>query len=109
MTIRLQYELSRSFEKNAPELKALLSGQMPSFGTGVLESSTFNEIPVFVFHDIEPKQFEYQLLYLRDNNYQTLNADELEQLAHDGMNNGRKVALTFDDAAWTFWAYAFPL
>jgi peptidoglycan/xylan/chitin deacetylase (PgdA/CDA1 family) len=109
MTIRLQYELRRSFEKNAPELKALLRGQMPSFVTEVLKSSTINEIPVFVFHDIEPKQFEHQLLYLRDNNYQTLNADELEQLAHDGMSNGRKVALTFDDATWTFWAYAFPL
>jgi peptidoglycan/xylan/chitin deacetylase (PgdA/CDA1 family) len=68
-----------------------------------------DEIPVFVFHEVAPRRLETQLLYLRSNGYCTLDADELEAAAKGGIRKEREVALTFDDATWTFWMYAYPL
>ena len=67
------------------------------------------EVPVFVFHEVRPERLEAQLHFLRSNGYRTLDAEELEASIHGNMEKGRHVVLTFDDATWTFWAYAFPL
>jgi hypothetical protein len=94
--------------KNGPEVRALLTGGMPAF---VTRSTVSDRVPVFFFHGVEPALFEAQLRYLRANGYRTLDADELEARlrGETGRGAGREVALTFDDATWTFWAYAFPL
>jgi peptidoglycan/xylan/chitin deacetylase (PgdA/CDA1 family) len=101
--------LGRSFEKNAPEIKAFLTGQMPSFVTQRRGSTLLGEVPVLVFHDVEPEILDTQLLYLRSNGYRTLDAEALQVAAQGSMSKRRQVALTFDDATWTFWAYAYPL
>lgn len=88
--------------RNADELRAWGTGRIPSF---VVRDARPSAIPVFTFHDVTPQGFERQLLYLRDNGYRTVGADEA---ADPGLPEGR-VALTFDDATWSFWAYAFPL
>lgn len=109
MMHRLKNSLHRSLEKNAPEVKAFLAGQMPSFLTGIRGTDRFSEVPVFVFHEVEPESLERQFVYLRSNGYSTMTADELEEAARGGRGNGREIALTFDDGTWTFWTYAFPL
>jgi peptidoglycan/xylan/chitin deacetylase (PgdA/CDA1 family) len=106
---KLSRRLRRSFEKNASEAKAFLTGQMPSFITQRAKSTSLDEVPVFVFHDIDAKWFEAKLLYLRSNSYRTLDANELEAVYRREMREGPAVCLTFDDATWTFWAYAYPL
>lgn len=75
---------------------------MPTF---VIRNARPFSIPIFTFHDVEPESFERQLLHLKDNDYRTVDADE----ATDRGPADDRVALTFDDATWTFWAYAYPL
>jgi peptidoglycan/xylan/chitin deacetylase (PgdA/CDA1 family) len=106
---KLQACLRRSLEKNAPEVRAFLTGQIPSFVTQSGGSTPVGEVPVFVFHDVAPKRLEAQLLYLRSNGYCTLDANQLAAAAKGGTRKEHEVALTFDDATWTFWAYAYPL
>jgi hypothetical protein len=100
--------LRASLIKNGPEVRALLTGGMPPF---VTRDAASDRVPVFFFHGVEPASFEAQLRYLGANGYRTLDADELEARLRGGAGReaGREVALTFDDATWTFWAYAFPL
>jgi Polysaccharide deacetylase len=111
MTVhRLRTLLRSSLIKNGPEIRAFVTGNMPSFVTRATAPAAAEGVPVFVFHDVEPGWFEGQLRYLRSNGYRMLDADELEaRLRRAGQDHGRDVALTFDDATWTFWAYAFPL
>ena len=81
---------------------------MPGFVLG-RQRRHADRVPVFVFHDVAPEPFERQLQFLRFNGYHTLGSDELaESLVHQDSPNGA-VALTFDDATWTFWTFAFPL
>jgi peptidoglycan/xylan/chitin deacetylase (PgdA/CDA1 family) len=98
--------LTHAWRKNGPELKALLSGRMPAFAWG---GRAVGPVPVFVFHEVAPARFEAQLHFLRANGYRTLNADELADALQRGGPADGAVALTFDDATWTFWAFAFPL
>jgi len=88
--------------RNGDELRALGTGKMPSF---VFSNARPSSIPFFTFHDAEPESFDRQLLHLKDNDYRTVGADE----AADGGPAEGRVALTFDDATWTFWTYAYPL
>ena len=112
---RLRMSLRSALTKNGPEIQAFLTGNMPSFVTYARPRVSAEGVPVFFFHDVEPDRFEAQLRYLRSNGYRILDADQLEARLrrpqdpdHD-RDAGRDVALTFDDATWTFWAYAFPL
>src|SRR5687768_2506783 len=112
MTVRqLASSLRSSLIKNGPEIQAFLTGSMPSFVTRAKGRAVADGVPVFFFHDVEPDRFEGQLRYLRSNGYRTLDADQLEARRRrpGTQNHGRDIALTFDDATWTFWAYAFPL
>lgn len=102
--------IKRSYEKNVPDLMAFLTGKMPHFiYQSKWSNSNYHEIPVFVFHQVVPGYLEKQLLYFKSNGYRTLTADALEEAVCGRTKEERLVAITFDDAAWTFWAYAFPL
>lgn len=100
--------LERSLEKNLPDTKALLTGRMPAFVTR-RRAGPSREVPVFVFHEVEPDHLEAQLRYLRENGYVTLGAGELEAAARGERPRDRAVVLTFDDATSAFWSHAFPL
>lgn len=100
----LRRTLRRSLRKNLDEGRALVSGQMPAFVTRP-RPEEIERIPAFTFHDVEPASFERQLEHLAAGGYRPVAADELAE----GGPAERRVALTFDDATWTFWAYAFPL
>ena len=69
-----------------------------------------NEIPVFVFHTINPVVFEMQLQYLVQNGYNTLSINEFVSRILDPDNsNINSVLLTIDDARTSFWKYGYPL
>jgi peptidoglycan/xylan/chitin deacetylase (PgdA/CDA1 family) len=104
----LRRRLRRMIEKNRAEARAIVSGQLPRFLFASGNHAVPDEPPVFVFHDVQPDTFERQLRYLVDNGYRTLDLDEYGAAAGKGRPK-RSVLLTFDDATWTFWAYAFPL
>jgi hypothetical protein len=102
----LLVRLRDGIRKNRPELQALVFGRMPSFVRGGRGAAS---VPVFVFHGVELEPFERQLRFLRSNGYRTLAADDLADALQQGRSPRDAIALTFDDASWSLWTFAFPL
>ena len=91
------------------ELTALLRCY-PAFVMRRVADIEPGEIPVFVFHTIDPSQFEEQIAFLLGNGYRTLSLSEyLDTLAGRRKPGRREVLLTFDDARSSFWLFAYPL
>ncbi|MHB0999884.1 MAG: polysaccharide deacetylase family protein [Armatimonadota bacterium] len=68
------------------------------------------QIPVFCFHGVEPESLEAMLVFLKINNYTTLNADEyISILTGKSLPPRRSVVLTFDDGWGSLWSTGFPL
>ena len=102
--------IKRSYEKNFSDIKEFITGRMPYFiYRSKNTSANHDEIPVFVFHQVEPDHLEKQFRFIKSNGYQTLAADALAEAVRWLKNEERFIAITFDDATWTFWAYAYPL
>jgi len=104
----MSYRVRRSIEKNAPEFRALASRRMPAFAVPFGRARS-NAVPVFCFHDVQPETFAAQLEFLRANEYRTLDANGVAARIRTGRSDPREIALSFDDATWTFWTHAFPL
>ncbi len=71
---------------------------------------TRGEIPVFIYHDVEPESFARELEFLRANHYRTISLDEF--LAAGDRKSGareKRVLLTFDDARRSFYEVALPV
>ena len=66
------------------------------------------ELPVFVYHDVDPAQFAGDLEFLRRNRYRTLSLGEFATAAERG-GADRGVLLTFDDARLNFYDSALPV
>jgi len=106
----LAHKLKAVWEKNGPEIRAILLRRTPPFLRNRPVPGLGPRVPVFVFHSVEPQRFESQLRYLAENGYSTLTADELERALRSPPPAGHKqIALTFDDATGSFWAVAYPL
>lgn len=95
--------------KHSTELKAYINGSMPAFAINPEAALPLTDVPVFVFHNVTGIDLEIDLTYLRSNGYDFVNASELEEKLEGATRNGHDVALTFDDADWTFWTYTYPL
>jgi peptidoglycan/xylan/chitin deacetylase (PgdA/CDA1 family) len=68
------------------------------------------DVPVFVFHSLEPASFGRKLRHLADNGYVTLSADEyFRVLVGVGPVPEKAVVLTFDDGRGSVWSIAGPL
>ena len=86
----------------------LVLGRYPDFVTG--GALPRGEVPVFVFHSLEPAEFGRKLAYLAQNGYQTLSADEhFQVLMGSRTAPDRAVVLSFDDGRGTLWSVGFPL
>jgi hypothetical protein len=107
--LKFQSRWNRIAEKNGAELRAFLTGSFPRYLTTHKFDDLQGEVPVFVFHSVQPGRFEAQLKYLVENDYSTLDADELLDATLAGKASQRKVALTFDDATASAWTVAHPL
>jgi peptidoglycan/xylan/chitin deacetylase (PgdA/CDA1 family) len=67
------------------------------------------EIPVFIYHDVEPETFAGDLEFLRANGYRTISLDEfLSAAARKGTRGDKRVLLTFDDARRSFYEVVLP-
>lgn len=78
----------------------------PGFVVGLPLSP--GEVPVFVYHDVDPAQFAADLEFLRRNRYRTLSLAEFATAAERGAPAGG-VLLTFDDARLNFYETALPV
>src|SRR5689334_2086002 len=68
------------------------------------------EIPVFIYHDVDPGTFSRELEFLRTNGYRTIGLDEYIAAAErKSTGRERRVLLTFDDARRSFYEVALPL
>jgi hypothetical protein len=82
----------------------------PTFVYRSVENLLPGDLPVFVFHTLEPDEFEGQLRYLKENGYRTLSLDEfLATLKGTRKAGPREVLLTIDDARTSAWLYGYPL
>lgn len=99
-----------SYRKNRPDIKGILGGHYPDFVLSSENRPIRDEVPVFVFHQVEPESFRAQLEYLRSNGYTTLIGSDLLQVI-EGKSDlpERAVVLTFDDGAASLYSVAFPL
>jgi peptidoglycan/xylan/chitin deacetylase (PgdA/CDA1 family) len=67
------------------------------------------EVPVFIYHDVEPVSFASELEFLRTNGYRTISLDEfLSAGTRRGTRGDKRVLLTFDDARRSFYEVALP-
>jgi peptidoglycan/xylan/chitin deacetylase (PgdA/CDA1 family) len=89
-------------------IHGLLRTRYPRFLFGLAPAP--GEIPVFVFHDVEPQTFARQLEFLRANGYRTLSLEEFlaSSTRKSGAQPRREVLLTFDDARLNFYESALP-
>jgi peptidoglycan/xylan/chitin deacetylase (PgdA/CDA1 family) len=86
----------------------VLRTRYPLFLLGLPASR--GEIPVFIYHDVEPEAFARELQFLRANHYRIIGLDEF--LAAGGRKSGgreKRVLLTFDDARSNFYEVALPV
>jgi len=68
------------------------------------------DLPVFVYHDVDPAQFAGDLEFLRRNRYRTLSLAEFVAAGkRKAGDRGRGVLLTFDDARLSFHEAALPV
>ena len=86
----------------------ILLRRYPPFVTGgALERG---EVPVFVFHSLEPESFGRKLAHLADNGYRTLSSAEfLDVLTGAAPAPERAVVLTFDDGRRSLFTVGQPL
>ena len=86
----------------------ILLGRYPEFVTG--GPLARGDIPIFVFHSLEPVPFERRLRYLAANGYRALSADELFYALMGATKvRDRAVALTFDDGRGSLYGVGLPL
>lgn len=101
-------ELARRAGEALEVPRDLLLGRYPEFVTG--GPLPRGDVPVFVFHSVEPRSFGRKLGYLADNGYTTLSAAQYYQgLLGARPFPERAVLLTFDDGRGSLWSVAGPL
>ncbi len=110
MWARVVNQLRWSFRKNWPDVAGFLARRYPEFVLAADPPRLRDEIPVFVFHSVEPERFRAQLEFLKENGYRALAGDELlAVLRGEQPAPANSVVLTFDDGTATLYTVAFPL
>lgn len=102
--------IAARFSEYAHELASLARCYPPFVLRGGQSALQPGELPVFVFHTIEPERFDRQLSFLAENGYRTVGLEEyLGLLTGRLQGTGKEVLLTIDDARSSVWRYGFPL
>ena len=92
------------------EIKAVAGKVYPEFVYGGGFSTHSQEVPVFVFHSIDPVDFEKKLIYLSTNGYATVNSDEYyDWIKGNTSIPSKAVLLAIDDGVESVWQYGYPL
>lgn len=106
----MKRKLQTIYRKNKEDIKALILGIYPRFVYKKINTVQENDIPIFVFHSVRPEYFEHQMRYLAENNYATLNSDELcNTIKGNTSSKPKSIALTFDDGLASLWTTAYPI
>lgn len=72
--------------------------------------SRLDGVVVFMLHAVQPRRFERQVRFLRDNGYRTIDCDTLlRYLRGETALDGPSVMLTFDDGERSLYDVAFPI
>lgn len=101
-------KLARHARAAGEVARDLTLGRYPDFVTG--GPLPRGDVPVFVFHSLEPESFGSKLRYLAENGYRTLSADEyFRALMGARPAPDRAVVLTFDDGRGSLWSVGQPL
>lgn len=99
-----------AFSEILSEVRQHVGSQLPDFVWASSQKDLQEEIPVFVYHTIEPVEFESHLKFLARNNYRTIDcATLLRYLESQEPIPPRTVMLTIDDGRASVWRYAYPL
>ncbi len=79
----------------------------------------YSDVPILMYHDlgefdslwcVSVNEFEKQMQYLKEQNYQTISLTELQESLNDNKEtDGKKIVLTFDDARKGVYQYAYPI
>ncbi|MCB0753704.1 MAG: polysaccharide deacetylase family protein, partial [Ignavibacteriae bacterium] len=102
--------IKNGYKKNYREYFALKNKLYPQFVFDSTLKTLRDEIPVFTLHSVNPKKFEEQLVFLSENNYNTINADNLyEYLIGTRKIEERTIVLTFDDGWKNLYTVVYPL
>lgn len=106
--------LFASVKKNMSEIRhefsRFFTNSYPEFVTRRSPVELRNEIPIFVFHSIQPEIFKSQIEYLYNNNYETIGADEFYScIKGDIPIPPKTVLLAVDDGRKSFFEYGFPI
>jgi len=101
----------RTLARNARDAwevpRDLILGRYPDFVTG--GALPRGDVPVFVFHSLEPESFGRKLRYLAENGYQTLSADQYFCILMGSCAlPDRAVLLTFDDGRGSVRSVGLP-
>lgn len=87
--------------------RSVLRTRYPLFLLGLPVAQ--GEIPVFIYHDVEPASFAGDLEFLRANGYRTISLDEFLAAGRSkSAGREKRVLLTFDDARRSFYEVALP-
>jgi len=96
-----------SWAKNAPDIRAALTGGFPRFVLGN-PSAQHDGIPVFCYHRVTHALIEADLNYLMDNQYNVLSLPDFERQLTSSRVETQAVLLTVDDGAWSLYNVMFP-
>ena len=96
------------FQEFYQTVSRIIKADYPEF---LNKKSIGNEIPAFVYHNVDKKSFEEHLQHLKRNNYETLTTFDLENLlsSSTAYNDKKYVILTFDDGLENLYKVAYPL
>lgn len=101
-------ELASKTWKSLEVPRDLFLGRYPAFVTG--GPLRKGDIPVFVFHSLEPEDFSRKLEHLQRNGYVTLSGTEYHQILLEKARAPEKaVLLTFDDGRASLRTVGLPL
>ena len=110
LTARLARKAHQVASDIGLELGHHMRGHYPGFVHARKNADRLNEIPVFVYHTIDPVTFEADLRYLDQNGYRTITCDEyLAALTGDSPVPAKVVMLTIDDGRYSVYRHAAPL
>jgi peptidoglycan/xylan/chitin deacetylase (PgdA/CDA1 family) len=108
--VSLSSKLHDAWRKNSPELLGFFNGSFPDFVLARSPKPLQGFVPVFHYHLVETPRFEADLKFLSENNYTTIDADQMvDYLSRRTQLPTKSVLLTFDDGPKNFYEVAFPL
>jgi len=107
--IALKIKIKESYKKNRHDFFGLILKKYPKFVFSN-DNCILEKIPIFVCHNNRFHDFEEKLLYIRNNGYKTLSADEFLATCKGKKNDFQnKVVITADDGHISLYREIFPI